>query len=34
VALSRYVLTSDVAVTADTLATVTAGEPGKGGAVG
>lgn len=33
-ALARYVLTADVVVTADTLATVVAGEPGTGGAAG
>lgn len=33
-ALQRFVLTADVPVTADTLATVAAGEPGTGGAAG
>jgi len=33
-AISRFVLTGPVTVTADTLATVVAGEPGTGGAAG
>lgn len=33
-ALNRYVLTSTVTVSADTMATVVAGEPGTGGAAG
>jgi hypothetical protein len=33
-ALNRYILLSTVTVTADTLATVVAGEPGTGGAAG
>jgi hypothetical protein len=33
-ALARYVLTSSVTVAAGTAATVTAGEPGSGGAAG
>ena len=33
-AISRFVLTADVTVTPDVLATVTAGEPGTGGAAG
>jgi hypothetical protein len=34
VALNRYVLTSTVTLTPDTVATVVAGEPGTGGAAG
>lgn len=33
-ALNRYVLTSTVTLSPDTVATVTAGEPGTGGAAG
>jgi hypothetical protein len=33
-ALARYVVTARVSLTADTLATLTAGEPGTGGAAG
>lgn len=33
-ALSRFVVTQNVTLSSDTLATVTAGEPGTGGAAG